>query len=102
MHTSAKSDLRAAIGPDGSPITLDDLPPADTQRWVMRRKAIVVAGVRAGLLTLEQACERYNLSAEEFQSWQRLIEKHGVRGLRTTRLQQYRAREEAAASRAQG
>lgn len=102
MHTSAKRDLRAAMGPDGSPITLEDLPPADTQRWVMRRKAIVVAGVRAGLLTLEEACERYNLSAEEFQSWQRLIEKHGVRGLRTTRLQQYRAREEAAGSRMQG
>ena len=49
-----------------------------------------VAAVRAGLITLEEACERYRLSVEEFLSWQRLIDKHGMRGLRTTRLQQYR------------
>jgi hypothetical protein len=50
----------------------------------------VVAAVRAGLISLEEACERYRLSVDEFLSWQRLIEKHGLRGLRTTRLQQYR------------
>ena len=49
-----------------------------------------MAGVRAGLITLEEACERYTLSVEEFLSWQRLIEKHGVRCLRATRVQQYR------------
>lgn len=79
-----------AIGPTGEPMTLDDLPPPNTKRWVIRRKAEVVAGVRAGLLSLEEACERYKLSVEEFLSWQRLIERHGVRGLRTTRLQDYR------------
>lgn len=71
-------------------MTIDDLPPPNTQRWVVRRKAEVVAGVRAGLITLEEACQRYNLSLEEFLSWQRLIESHGMRGLRTTRLQRYR------------
>lgn len=70
---------------------LSALPPPDTQRWVIRRKAAVVNGVRQGLITLEQACQRYNLSVEEFLSWQRLIERHGVRGLRVTRLQDYRA-----------
>jgi len=79
-----------AIGPAGKPITIDDLPPPNTKRWVIRRKAEVVAAVRSGLLSLEAACERYNLSVEEFLSWQTLIDKHGVRGLRTTRLQQYR------------
>ena len=34
---------------------------------------------------------RYNLSVEEFLSWQEMIDKHGVRGLRVTRLQDYRA-----------
>jgi hypothetical protein len=57
---------------------------------VIRRKAEVVAGVRNGLISLEDACNRYKLSAEEFLSWQKLIEEHGMRGLRTTRLQQYR------------
>ena len=78
------------VGPDGKPMTLNDLPPANTKRWVVRRKAIVVFAVRAGLLNLEEACARYSLSVEEFLSWQRLIDSHGMRGLRTTRLQQYR------------
>jgi hypothetical protein len=78
------------IGPEGRFVTLEDLPPPGTRRWVIRRKAEVVKGVRAGLLTIEEACARYALSVEEFQSWQALIDKHGVRGLRTTRLQQYR------------
>lgn len=73
-----------------TPLTEDDLPPPDTKRWVTRRKAVVVAGVRSGLITLEDACRRYTLSVEEFISWQRLIEKHGVPGLRATRIQHYR------------
>ncbi len=80
----------AVIGPAGKPITLDDLLPPNTERWVIRRKAEVVAAVRAGLLSLEEACDRYRLSNEEFLSWQRLIDKHGLLGLRTTYLQQYR------------
>lgn len=68
----------------------DGLPPPDTKRWVMRRKAQIVEGVRNGVISLEEACRRYNLTIEEFLSWQRLIERHGMRGLRTTRLQEYR------------
>ncbi len=67
------------------------LPPSNTKRWVIRRKAAVVSAVRAGVLSLEEACARYHLSVEEFLSWQRLIERHGLRGLRATRLQDYRA-----------
>ncbi len=84
---------RHVIGPAGKPLTIDDLPPPNTKRWVIRRKAEVVAAVRSGLINLEEACERYRLSTEEFFSWQRLIDKHGLRGLRTTRLQQYRKSE---------
>ncbi len=80
------------LGPAGRPITMADLPPPGTKRWVMRRKAEVVAGVRAGLISLEDACERYRLSVEEFLSWQRLIEDYGMRGLRATRIQKYRNR----------
>jgi len=78
------------MGPDGNPLTLDDLPPPNTTRWVIRRKAEVVAAVRGGLLSVEDACERYNLSQEEFDSWRAAIERHGLPGLRTTRLQHYR------------
>ncbi|MFP3943870.1 MAG: DUF1153 domain-containing protein [Alphaproteobacteria bacterium] len=78
------------IGPDGQPLTLADLPPPNTKRWVIRRKAEVVAAVRGGLISLEEACERYKLTLEEFQAWQRAIDKHGLQGLRATRVQQYR------------
>jgi hypothetical protein len=78
------------IGPTGTPLTLADLPPANTQRWVIRRKAEVVAAVRGGLLSLEDACDRYKLTSEEFGTWQVAIDQYGLAGLRTTRIQQYR------------
>ena len=81
------------------PMTEQDLPPPNTKRWVMRRKAEVVAGVRCGLISLDEACRRYTLSVEEFLSWQRLIDSHGVRGLRATRLQDYRSGEGPATDR---
>src|SRR3546814_4612529 len=90
MYSDSSGRPSNIIGPAGKPLSLDDLPPPSTKRWVIRRKAEVVTAVRAGLLTLEEACQRYNLSVEEFLSWQSLIDKHGMRGLRTTRLQQYR------------
>lgn len=70
---------------------LNELPPPNTKRWVVRRKAAVVTAVRNGAITLEEACKRYNLSVEEFLSWQKMIDEHGVRGLRVTRLQDYRS-----------
>jgi transposase-like protein len=63
-----------------------ELPPANTKRWVVRRKAAVVAAVRAGKITVEEACRRYQLSSEEFFAWQRGFEAHGLPGLRATRL----------------
>jgi hypothetical protein len=79
------------MGPDGSPLTIADLPPVTTKRWVIRRKAEVVAAVRGGLLSLTDACARYRLTVDEFLSWQRSIERHGLPGLRATRVQDYRA-----------
>ena len=79
------------IGPDGSPLTIADLPKPNTKRWVIRRKAEVVAAVRGGLLSLEDACKRYTLTVEEFLGWQESIDKHGLQGLRATRVQQYRS-----------
>ena len=67
-----------------------DLPPPDTKHWVGRRKAVIVNAVRAGVISLEEVCRRYELSVEEFLAWQRAIDAHGVPGLRVTRLQIYR------------
>ena len=82
--------IKYVIGPSGSPLTIADLPGPGTKRWVIRRKAEVVAAVRGGLLSLEEACERYSLSVEEFLAWQLAVDTHGVGGLRVTRIQQYR------------
>jgi len=91
VRQASSSDAKDAFSRSETPAPLASLPPANTKRWVIRRKAAVVAAVRSGFLTLEDACQRYTLSTEEFLSWQRLIERHGMRGLRATRLQDYRA-----------
>lgn len=85
-----KPRARYVVGPDGGALTIADLPPRDTKRWVARRKAQIVAAVRGGLLSIEEACERYALTMDEFMAWQRLIERHGLPGLRVTRAQDYR------------
>ena len=91
MTETYRPRVKYVIGPDGSPLTIADLPPVSTRRWVIRRKAEVVAAVRGGLLSLDEACSRYTLTVDEFLSWQMSIDQHGLAGLRTTRLQQYRA-----------
>ena len=81
--------VKYVIGPDGSPLTIADLPAPGTRRWVIRRKAEVVAAVRGGLISLDDALARYRLTAEEFLAWQKAIDKWGMQGLRTTRIQHY-------------
>ena len=54
------------------------LPPPNTVRWVARRKAAVVAAVRAGKITYEEACSYYQLS-EEFLGWQRAFDPMAFR-----------------------
>jgi hypothetical protein len=78
------------LAPDGSVLTLADLPPPDAQRWVASRKAIIVAAVRGGLLSMSDACARYRLTTEEFLSWQTQVDRDGLQGLRATRVQEYR------------
>lgn len=71
-------------------MTRSDLPPAETRRWVASRKAKVVRAVAYGLLPLNEALERYALSAEEFALWQQAVDKHGEKGLKVTAIQRYR------------
>jgi transposase-like protein len=67
-----------------------ELPPANTRRWTIRRKAAVLEAMRSGTLTLDEACKRYALSVEELRAWERQFQRHGLYGLRTTRVQIYR------------
>ena len=76
--------------PDGTILSRGDLPPKSTRRWVIRRQVTVVLAVTAGLLSLEEACETYDLSEEEYHSWQTAMLEHGRSGLRVTHLKKYR------------
>ena len=76
--------------PDGSKLTRSDLPPANTKRWVARRKAIVVAAVDYGLIEPTEACSMYRLSDEELALWRSAVHRHGAAALRVTAIQKYR------------
>lgn len=78
------------IGPLGEALTLESLPSSPTTRWVARRKAEVVAAVNGGLLGIDEACARYQISPEEFATWGRAVDRSGLQGLRVTRTQHYR------------
>jgi hypothetical protein len=78
------------VGPLGEPLTLDTLPPANRPiYWVSRRKAQVVAAVKGGLLTIEEACDRYSISLEEYAGWAHADARSGVKGLRMTHRKDY-------------
>ena len=49
-----------------------------------------MAAVNGGLLSIPEACERYDLTLEEFASWQRAVEREGLPGLRISRAQFHR------------
>jgi hypothetical protein len=76
--------------PDGSILSRADLPPADTQRWVASRKAVVVKAVVYGLISEKEALERYALSEEEFSLWRNGALRHGEDGLKVTAIRKYR------------
>ncbi len=87
---SRDSSGRTVTDPFGEPLTVDTLPPADTVRWVPRRKAQVVCAIRGGLISRQEACDRYGISNAELFSWEKLLDDHGLRALRVTRTQRYR------------
>jgi hypothetical protein len=67
------------------------LPPPDTKRWSSRRKAAVLVAIRSGVITREDACQRYMLSDEELASWESAFDRRGIPGLRITSQHTYRA-----------
>jgi hypothetical protein len=67
-----------------------DLPPGKPGRWTPRLKAAVILAVRNKVISVWDACERYDLSAQELAEWERDLDQYGVPGLRTTRVSIYR------------
>ena len=91
MRTHDSARPASVIGPDGTRLTREDLPSPHTRRWVARRKAAVVAAVNGGLMSEEEACDRWDLSTEELDDWRTAVARHGINALRTTALQRYRS-----------
>jgi hypothetical protein len=86
MTIETSFQVHQVIGPEGLPLTLNDLPPSHLKRWISRRKAEVVTAVDGGLITRQEACERYGLSREELLQWERGFKAYGMAGLRATKL----------------
>ena len=57
------------IGPEGKTIRLDHLPRRGLARWRPRDKAMIVASVRRGSMSLDEAFRRYGLSIERYLCW---------------------------------
>jgi hypothetical protein len=99
VHESAELDeaaiehcARLNVRPDPSYIETPGLrlPPPGAKRWWPHRKAAVVAAVRDGILSLDEACERYQLSVEEYLTWKHGIDLFGLAGLRLDGAQKRR------------
>lgn len=84
MYIKRADGPRAVTLPDGSVMSLADLPAPGTRRWVASRKLAVVRGVVGGLLTREEALRRYALSPEEFDEWCKAVARCGKSGLKVT------------------
>jgi hypothetical protein len=77
--------LKEVIGHDGRHLTLVDLPATNLKRWLPCHKASIVSVVRGGLITVDEICQRYGLSVEELNIWERALDRHGIKGLRVTK-----------------
>jgi predicted DNA-binding ribbon-helix-helix protein len=90
-HKKTTNSNMSMIDRDPNQLLLNELPLPSAKHWIAQDKAAVVAAVKNGAITLDEACQRYNLSVEEYLSWEERIEKHGVLGLRVGKLRDFRA-----------
>lgn len=85
MYLPKESGPRVVTLADGSVLSRADLPPADTVRWVPRRKALVARAVTAGLIDAEAAARRYRLAPGELDAWIAALAQDAPDRLKLTR-----------------
>ena len=56
------------------------------KRWTAQRKAAVIEAIRNKVISIWDACERYDLSAAEILEWERDLNRFGFPGLRATKI----------------
>jgi hypothetical protein len=59
-------------------------------RWTYQRKAKLIEAINDGFIDEAVAMSIHNISQEELSKWRKLYETHGAKGLRATRMQNYR------------
>jgi len=67
-----------------------DLPSPGLSRWTPRCKLGVLNALDHGLITLDEACRRFELTAEEIEEWRGGFRRFGRAGLKTTTLRERR------------
>ena len=90
MYLKKVDGPRTVMMPDGLVMSQADLPLAETRRWVASRKAAVVRGVAAGLISRDEALKRWSLSEDELLEWETAITTYGEPALKSTNTQKYR------------
>ncbi|UWR20880.1 DUF1153 domain-containing protein [Sulfitobacter sp. S190] len=90
MYLKKVDGPRAVTLGNGAVMTQADLPAPNTRRWVASRKAAVVRGVLYGLISQQEALDRYQLSEDEFVEWVRAVSTYGEVALKATAVQKYR------------
>ena len=90
MYIRKSNGKRTVTLEDGTVLSQADLPPRSVRRWVASRKAVVVRAVDNGLISEEEALERWSLSDEELQQWRDALCRHGEAALKVTKAQRYR------------
>ena len=86
MKATTQIPRVGVMSPFGTPVTRETMPPDASGRWTMRKKAEVLTAVSEGLLSLDEACDQYNLSPAELASWKTAIGRAGVEGLMAKNL----------------
>lgn len=89
MFVRKSARPRTATLGDGSVLTLADLP-SGTERWVARRKAFVVDAIGHGLLSRDEAVDRYGLTEEELEGWISTASRLGSAGLKIKAIKKNR------------
>jgi hypothetical protein len=66
------------------------LPQANITRWTIKAKLAICEAIDLGELSRADALDRYSLTSDELDSWIAKATRHGMPGLRVTRIKQYR------------
>lgn len=74
---------------DGTPYLAGDRP---AMRWTAQRKIEIIEAAEASPSTLPALLAEHEISIEEFNRWRDLYQRYKARGLRSTKVQQYRYR----------